>query len=103
MNFDEYQKKAMQTAIYPESAKIIYPALGLASEAGEVAGKVKKKIRDNQFDKNELAKEIGDCLWYCAAIASDADLSLDEIANQNIAKLEKRMKENKIQGSGDNR
>jgi NTP pyrophosphatase (non-canonical NTP hydrolase) len=103
MDFDEYQSQAKTTAIYPKSAKIIYPTLGLASEAGEVAGKVKRQIRDNKFDKQELANEIGDCLWYCAAIASDADLSLGEIAKNNLEKLKSRHERGVITGSGDNR
>jgi NTP pyrophosphatase (non-canonical NTP hydrolase) len=60
------------TAIYPSTAAILYPALGLAGEAGEVANKVKKIIRDNAFDRGGIAAELGDCLWYIAALARDS-------------------------------
>lgn len=108
MNFDEYQDAAKKTAIYPDDTKVIYPALGLASEAGEVAGKVKKILRDTDglvTDERqaELAKEIGDVLWYLAALASDLNLDLDDIANENIAKLADRQERGKLRGDGDNR
>jgi len=106
--FDEYQEAAASTAIYPENAKVIYPALGLTSEAGEVAGKVKKIIRDCdgviESDKTgEIAKEIGDVLWYVAALATDLQLNLDDIARDNIAKLASRQERGTLQGDGDNR
>jgi NTP pyrophosphatase (non-canonical NTP hydrolase) len=106
MTFKEYQKKANSTAIY--KYKIIYPCIGLAGETGEVCEKIKKVLRDNDsiFDdkrKEEIKKELGDVLWYVSAIATDLGLNLDEIAEDNIEKLFKRKKDNKIQGSGDNR
>jgi len=109
MNLNDYQEKAKETAIYPKGYKITYPALGLVGEAGEIANKVKKFIRDGadkeQFElkKLEIAAEIGDVLWYCAALASDLDVPLGTIAAKNIDKLNDRMKRNAIQGSGDNR
>jgi NTP pyrophosphatase (non-canonical NTP hydrolase) len=108
MDFNKYQILSRKTAIYPKSAKIIYPALGLCGEAGEVAEKVKKVIRDNNsnFDNpsiGEIMKELGDVLWYVANLASDLGLPLDEIAKLNIKKLALRQKENKLRGSGDNR
>ena len=83
-------------------------ALGLVGEAGEVANKVKKLIRDGEDTmphdwKEQLASEIGDVLWYCAALASDLDMSLSVIAKQNKDKLEARLKKGTIQGSGDKR
>ena len=107
-DFNSYQRSATKTAIYPPEHKILYPALGLAGEAGEVANKVKKLMRDgvNNMPENwrdDIASEIGDVLWYCAALATDLNLSLGTIAGLNQAKLHKRMSENKIGGSGDNR
>jgi len=109
MQLNEYQKKAKSYAIYPESYRITYPALGLAGEAGEIANKVKKLIRDgyNQEDyeqkKIDIAFEIGDVLWYCATLAQDLDVPLSVIATQNLDKLEDRKQRNAIQGDGDNR
>lgn len=105
MNFDEYQQIAKSTAIYPVKSKLIYPALGLAGEAGEVAEKIKKKIRDGETDnfEQELAKELGDVLWYISAIASDLGYDLSLIAQMNINKLQSRQQRNTLQGSGDNR
>ena len=109
MNFTEYQNLALATAIYPKKYETIYPALGLCGEAGEVAEKIKKSIRDGlhnwpdeQF-KEELTKELGDVLWYISALASDLDISLNEIAENNLQKLASRKKRNMIGGSGDNR
>ena len=105
----EYQKKANDTAIYPESHKVLYPALGLAGEAGEVANKVKKFFRDGydqetfEQKKIEVASEIGDVLWYCAALARDIGFDLDTIAKENISKLRSRKKRGTIGGEGDNR
>ena len=107
-DFNSYQRNASKTAIYPDEHRILYPALGLAGEAGEVANKVKKLVRDgpdNRSDtwREDIASEIGDVLWYCAALATDLNLSLGTIAGLNQAKLHKRMSENKIGGSGDDR
>ncbi len=105
-NLNNYQAQAKDTAIYPEEAKIVYTALGLAGEAGEVADKVKKIIRDGRDDtafKNEIAREIGDVLWYCALLADDLGYTLQQIAEMNISKLKSRMASGNIQGSGDNR
>jgi len=107
-DFNSYQRSASSTAIYPEQHKILYPALGLAGEAGEVANKVKKIIRDgpeNMPDdwREQLASEIGDVLWYCAALASDLNLTLGMIAGQNEAKLRRRKDRGTLGGSGDKR
>ncbi|MCX6764812.1 MAG: nucleoside triphosphate pyrophosphohydrolase family protein [Candidatus Nealsonbacteria bacterium] len=109
MDFKEYQKLSRKTAIYPNKDKnFIYPTLGLAGESGEVAEKVKKVIRDNNgvFDekrKEELKKELGDVLWYLSQIATELNLSLEEVALFNIEKLSSRQERGKISGSGDNR
>lgn len=105
---NEYQQRALETAVYPEDKKIIYPTLGLTGEAGEVADKVKKVIRDNgqQFDedhRNAIALEISDVLWYVAVLANDLGYTLQNIAEMNYAKLKSRQERGKIGGSGDNR
>lgn len=108
MEINEYQKAALTTAVYPEDKRIIYPALGMCGEAGEVADKVKKVIRDNnqQFTddrKLEIAKEVGGVLWYCATMAHDIGFTLEEVAQMNIDKLASRKQRGKLSGSGDNR
>lgn len=108
MDFRAYQDKATKTAIYPEEMAVWYPALGLNGEAGEVAEKVKKVFRDKKGvfsfqDREEIGKELGDVLWYLAAIASDLGLSLDVVAVDNVAKLKDRQRRDKLSGSGDNR
>jgi NTP pyrophosphatase (non-canonical NTP hydrolase) len=107
-DFNSYQRSASATAIYPDKHKILYPALGLAGEAGEVANKVKKIIRDGPDQmpddwREQLASEIGDVLWYCAALATDLNLTLGMIAGQNEAKLRRRKESGTLGGSGDNR
>ena len=109
MDFRDYQKLSRKTAIYPQKGKnFIYPTLGLAGEAGEVAEKIKKVLRDNQgiIDqprKEEIAKELGDVLWYLAQIATELGLSLEEVAQGNLKKLNSRQKRNRLSGNGDNR
>ena len=106
MNFNEYQKLARSTAVYPEEHKVVYPALGLCGEAGEVADKIKKTIRgDSSLDEvtGSIAGELGDVLWYLAILADDLGVDLEDIAKWNVDKLHRRMKSNKIQGDGDNR
>lgn len=107
-SFDEYQAKAYATAIYPERYGILYPALGLASEAGEVADKVKKRIRDHEGyvspdSADEIVKELGDVLWYVANLAADLGVSMSAVADGNLEKLASRSKRGKLGGSGDNR
>ena len=106
LTLDEYQKMAMETAIYPQP--IIYPTLGLTGEAGEVSDKVKKVLRDNDSvftdeKKLEIAKEIGDVLWYCATLSHDIGYTLSDIAQINYEKLHSRQARGKLHGSGDNR
>lgn len=102
-DFDSFQKEAMATAIYPKSQGLTYTALGLASEAGEYAGKIKKEIRDGSIDDKVAAAELGDVLWYVAAAADALGYDLSEIANGVIAKLADRQARNVLKGSGDNR
>ena len=109
MDFNTYQTLARKTAIYPNlGGNYVYPTLGLCGEAGEVAEKIKKVIRDCSglisYEKNlELQKELGDVLWYVSNLASELKVDLNRIAENNIIKLNKRMEENKIHGEGDNR
>lgn len=106
--FDTYQKATEKTAIYPKMFGLHYTVLGLASEAGEVAGKLKKVIRDNDSkvgkkELEEIAFELGDVMWYVSQICNELNISLEEIATLNIQKLTKRQKEDLLQGSGDKR
>ena len=109
MNFTEYQQKAKNTAKYPVIGHgVIYPTLGLTNEAGEVAGKIKKVFRDkdgiiSEETRDALKAELGDVLWYLAQVATELNLSLDEVAEHNIAKLLDRQARGKIRGDGDNR
>jgi len=109
-DLDNYQRRAVDFAVYPSGHVVVYPTLGLTGEAGEVAEKVKKIIRDHGgVDKitaekrDELAKELGDVLWYLANLAYDLGFSLDHIAEMNIEKLTDRMNRNKLHGEGDQR
>jgi len=109
MNFSDYQTKSRATAKYPAIGHgVIYPTLGLTNEAGEVAGKIKKVFRDRdgvigEAEREALKSELGDVLWYLSQVATELDLSLDEIAEYNIHKLLDRQARGKIQGDGDNR
>ena len=109
MNFTDYQQKAKNTAKYPVIGHgVIYPTLGLTNEAGEVAGKIKKVFRDkdgiiSDETREALKAELGDVLWYLSQTATELGLSLDEIAEYNIAKLLDRQARGKIRGDGDNR
>ena len=109
MNFNDYQSKSRNTAKYPNIGHpVIYPTLGLVNEEGEVAGKIKKVFPDKDGQINEetraaLKAELGDVLWYLAQVATELDLSLDDIAEANIAKLKDRLERGKIKEDGDNR
>ncbi len=109
MNLSEFQIKARETAFYPNVGQNpIYPTLGLCGEAGEVADKVKKVLRDRngEFDcdaKEEIKLELGDVLWYVAQLSSELGFDLDDVANKNLEKLCSRAKRGKISGSGDKR
>jgi len=103
VNLHDYQSRAHTTSITPPGYAILYPALGLAGEAGEVANKVKKLIRDGALDKDAVAQEMGDVLWYLAELATDLGLDLDRIAEDNLARLADRKARGAIHGSGDER
>jgi len=104
MTLNEYQQAALETAVYPGEYKIIYPALGMTGEAGEVTDKVKKVIRDNdktftEDKKREIAKEVGDVMWYCATLANDIGYTLEEIGQMNKEKLDSRKARGVLGGS----
>jgi NTP pyrophosphatase (non-canonical NTP hydrolase) len=108
MTINEYQNKAIETAIYGEGSKVIYPTLGLAGETGEVAEKIKKVLRDSNGvftdeKKLEIIFELGDAQWYIAALARDLGYTLEEVCELNLKKLKSRKERNLISGSGDNR
>lgn len=109
MNFTDYQTKSRVTAKYPAIGHgVIYPTLGLVNEAGEAAGKIKKIFRDRngvigEAERQALKAELGDVLWYLAQVCTELDLSLDEVAESNLAKLLDRQARGKIQGDGDDR
>jgi NTP pyrophosphatase (non-canonical NTP hydrolase) len=122
MTFNEYQEQSSLTAVYldkiiekhPDMPKWVADVTSLAyvsnglGEVGEIQGKIKKIIRDKggewtEKDSEEIAKEIGDCLWYLARLCDIFDINFDDCADKNIAKLYSRMERGKITGSGDNR
>jgi phosphoribosyl-ATP pyrophosphohydrolase len=109
MDLNDYQASALKTAVYPNQGfDFTYPALGLVGEAGEVADKLKKVIRDNDgvltdTVRESVAKEIGDVLWYVAVLASEMNYDLNKIAQVNLDKLASRQQRGVISGSGDNR
>lgn len=108
MDFADYQTQAGATAIYPEQFQIMYPALGLSAEAGEVANKVKKIYRDHGGALSEearlaIAAEVGDVLWYCANLCTDLGMDLSKVAQSNLDKLNSRLARGVLGGSGDNR
>lgn len=108
MDFKQYQEKSKKTAIYPKDKAIYYLPLGLIGESGEIADKIKKIIRDKEGKitkntKKEVSQELGDVLWYLSQLASEFDLSLDKIAQNNLSKLNSRKDRKKIKGSGDDR
>ena len=109
MDFQTYQKKARETAKYPNlGSNNIYPTLGLVGEAGEVAEKVKKVIRDKNsiFDEESklaIKKELGDVLWYLSNLCTEFNFSLEDVALNNLEKLKLRAAKGKISGSGDDR
>lgn len=109
MDFEQYQSAARQTAQYPDMGRnLAYPTLGLAGETGEVAERVKKMIRDDggvltSERRDALKAELGDVLWYVAALCSELELSMGEVAEYNVRKLLDRRARNVIRGDGDTR
>ena len=103
-NFNEYQEFVKSMKVYPEKHAIVYPALGLVGEAGEISEKVKKWLRgDKELDKQGLLKELGDPLWYIASLADDLGFTLQDVVDANVEKLSSRKARNLIHGEGDNR
>lgn len=106
MHLNDYLDATNQTAIYPEAGtgsdlELYYLSLGLTSEAGEVAGKVKKLIRDGTLNIGDLAYELGDCFWYLSRLCDAIGYEPEDILTININKLLKRKKNNTLTGSGD--
>lgn len=99
---NEYQEAATKTKL-DAANNLSYLALGLCGEAGEVAEHIKKSIRDGTLDKDKVALELGDVLWYLANLSDSLGFNLTEIANLNILKLKSRQERNKLKGSGDDR
>lgn len=113
ISFEEYQLATADTAVYPgafegNSDALSYVTLGLVGEAGEIANKVKKILRDKgglvtEDDRTELSKELGDVLWYLARLADEIGYPLEDIAQKNVDKLRSRKERGVISGNGDNR
>ena len=109
MELNHYQSESRKTALYPDvGSNPIYPTLGLVGEAGEVADKVKKILRDNKgfFDKESkeaIKYELGDVLWYISQLTSELGYDLEDVAHSNLQKLKSRKIRGMIQGSGDDR
>lgn len=109
MTFQEYQDEARKTAIYPnKDNNYIYPTLGLVGEAGEIAEKIKKVIRDDNNiitdeKRVEITKELGDVLWYIANLSKELGISMEDVAAKNLEKLKSRQDRGALHGSGDNR
>ncbi len=113
LSMTDYQMAASETAIYPGSGKgvedaINYTTLGLVGEAGELANKFKKVLRDrgglaDDDARSDMAAELGDVLWYVANLANELGFSLEEIAKSNLRKLKSRQARGVLSGSGDNR
>lgn len=109
MTFDEYQAASRETAQYPDMGRnLAYPTLGLAGEAGEVAERVKKMYRDDggkltDQRRDAIKAELGDVLWYVAALCWELGINMREVAEYNVRKLHDRKARNMIQGDGDER
>lgn len=109
MTLDEYQDLALETAVYADKFAVIYTALKLSGEAGEVSEKIGKRLRDHDGDfsdaewRQSVKKELGDVLWYVAAIADDLGFTLEDVADTNLSKLASRVERGVIAGSGDDR
>ena len=108
MEIKKYQGIIKETAVYPKEIGVLYCALGLCGEAGEVAEKIKKVYRDNEGVITEettknIKKELGDCLWYITALANELGLTLDQVMETNYNKLIERRLTGTLHGSGDNR
>jgi NTP pyrophosphatase (non-canonical NTP hydrolase) len=103
-SFNEYQEFVKSMKVYPEKHAIVYPALGLTGEAGEIAEKVKKSLRgDKELDREALLKELGDPLWYITSLADDLGYTLQDVVDANVEKLTSRKERGVLKGSGDDR
>lgn len=108
-SWGDYQQQSRKTwGLVKTDHPIIYPSLGLANEVGEVLGKIKKLFRDkngviSDEDRLQLKSELGDVLWYFAQICTELDLTIEEVAQENLDKLFDRKSRGKIGGSGDTR
>jgi NTP pyrophosphatase (non-canonical NTP hydrolase) len=101
--FDDYQQESIKFRL-DAADSLEYTVLGLSSEAGEIAGKVKKYLRgDGPLNTNDLQKELGDVLWYCANLADIIGYNLSQVALNNLTKLQDRKDRKVLQGQGDNR
>ena len=108
MDINKYQEWTLSTAVYPGAGEhsfqeVVYLTLGLASEAGEVAGKLKKIVRGDKVDPEAFVSEVGDCLWYVARLCDNMGITMEQLAEYNVNKLEARKTKDTIQGEGDAR
>lgn len=115
MDFDEYQSRAKRTAVFPSDKSVEYLSLKLASEAGEVAGKIAKSMRGDYDDPNmagsilydklreDVGYELGDNLWYLSELARAFNYTFSEIAEMNLQKINDRFTRGVTKGSGDKR
>jgi NTP pyrophosphatase (non-canonical NTP hydrolase) len=113
MDFNTYQKRAGETATYPNIGhNFVYPTLGLAGETGEVVEKIKKLIRNDlitdagqvsEEKRTEVKKEMGDVLWYLAQLSTEFGFDLESVAQMNLDKLASRKERGVLHSEGDNR
>jgi len=108
MEINYYQELCKETQIYSADLALMYPAMGLAGEVGEILNKIKKVYRDDgghltDEHREAVGKEIGDAFWYMAVLATDLGVSLEDCARGNILKLQSRKERGVIGGSGDDR
>ena len=106
--FNAYQKDSMRTATFADKMALVYLALGLNGEAGEVAEKVKKVVRDDEGvltpERREgIIDELGDVLWYLAQLCNELNIDFSEVASRNLKKLADRKERGVLHGDGDKR
>lgn len=107
-NADEYQDWTSTTAVFKVKDTMSYLTLGLTGEAGEVANKIKKVLRDkdgvmDEATRLQLIDEMGDVMWYVAQLCAFLGADLSQVMEMNKAKLESRKDRNTLAGEGDNR
>jgi len=109
IRLNKFQIESFGTAMYPNKGdNLTYPVLGLCGEAGEVAEKLKKMYRDDDGQltperREGLIGELGDVLWYVAAVASELNVTLSDVAQGNMDKLYSRRDRGVLSGDGDDR